>query len=1179
MRALGAAAVSLLAAAPAGAVQHLDSAPLMPVTRLATGPVVLGDFNGDGRRDVAYALHNPTGVAVTLGNGQGGYGVPVVSQVATSTFSTAEGIVAADFNADGRLDVALVDFATGPSVYLGLGDGRFAGTSLGGEPLNLGLAAGDFDGDGDRDLAMSHRGFTSVAQVFFYRGDGAGTFGAAVVWNLPMLLLPSGLVARDFNGDGRDDVAVADTFANAVAVLLGSATLTPTVRGPFPAGDGSVGIDAADLDGDGRLDLVTADERASTVSVLRGDGTGSFGPATSVPGPVRARRVLIGSFDGDGRLDVAVSGAGVWTYAGDGAGGLLAPRRYGVSGDLAAADLTEDGRLDLLAGPSLMAGDGAGAFAAQRTFPMLPGALAAVTADFDRDGHLDVAAAHAAGSVSVMRGDGLGGFGPASSTLTGTDPVDLVTADFDRDGWPDLAVAHAGTQDVAVLRNDHAGGFARASYPVSGVPQSLAVADFGGDGVVDIAVANETAGAVLVLHGLPDGSFALGGTTLVGNGSLALVAGGFNADGRADLAWARAPSGSNLRVDVLAGTGGEVFVPGTPVALYAAAHALAAADLDGDGALDLVGGGDSQPLPQVSGVGVRLGDGDGGFGPAVLQPPVLAHSLAVADVTRDGRPDLGVFEFSSVATGVHLLGGNGDGSFGPFRAAPVPVGGSGRIVLAADLAEDGRPDLAALVTEGNTLTVLRARDATGGTDLAISVDDAPDPAPGGQPVTFVATVVNHGPLPATGPRVRFRVPLGMSYVSHLPGLPLCAEHDSLVTCDVAALAAGASFELTVVATTTESGTGEPLGWADVHGLSPDETAPADNFTTFRTRISPIDLAISVSDSDDPVQPGQSFHYTLAVANKGAFAASRVFVRCSVPAGVTLAGLPAACDAPNDVDVTCGIQTLSPGQGASFQVDVQAGTFTSVALSANVFADQVDVDPSDNTDVEETRMGLGLPAELGHGSVWRGALPPGSPAQQAFVMRVPPRSSLEVVVDEASGDLSGTLPLALERVQADTSTVVQAGAPVGTGPARTLRWQNTTATPLTQMIRVRSQGCSTGCGPDDTYRLRAYDTTGTFARFNTTGSQDTVVLLHNPATSTATGTLWFWGPEGDLLATRPFTLLARRSLVLGLASLLPGTSGAVTLAHDAGHGGLVGKAVALEPATGFSYDTPLTYRPK
>jgi hypothetical protein len=239
-----------------------------------------------------------------------------------------------------------------------------------------------------------------------------------------------------------------------------------------------------------------------------------------------------------------------------------------------------------------------------------------------------------------------------------------------------------------------------------------------------------------------------------------------------------------------------------------------------------------------------------------------------------------------------------------------------------------------------------------------------------------------------------------------------------------------------------------------------------------------------------------------------------------------------------------------------------------------------VDLSDNTDVEETRMRLGLSAEVAHGSVVRRSLPADTPApQETFVMRVPPRSSFEVVLDEVSGDLSAALPVSLERVQEDASTVVQAGAPVGTGAARALRWQNTTAATLTQLIRVRSQGCSNDCGPDDVFRLRAYDTSATFARFNTTGDQETIVLLQNPAATTVNGTLWFWGPDGALLGSRPFSILARRSFVLNVATMLPGTAGAITLTHDSGYGALAGKAVAIQPATGFSYDTPLTYRPR
>jgi uncharacterized repeat protein (TIGR01451 family) len=1176
-----AAALALGVAAPAGAVPYFSSAPLLPITRLPAGPVTTGDFNGDGHRDVAYAIHNPTGVAVLLGDGQGRYGRPIVSQVASQTSSSAEALVAADLNGDPHLDLVLADFATGPGVYLGLGDGRFSGQSLGGEPLNQGLAVGDFDGDGARDLALTHRGFTTVAQVLVYRGNGSGGFGAPLVWSLPTLLLPAGAVARDFDGDGRDDIAVADNFANGVAILLGSPTLALNLRGPFAAGDGPLGIDAGDLDGDGRWDVAVANQRARTVAIMRGDGTGSLGAPLALPAPADTRRVLLGHFDGDANLDVAVSGLGVWTYRGDGAGGGGSVRRYGVSGELAAADLTADGRLDLVAGPSLLAGDGAGGFAAQRTFPTGPGAQGGVAADFDRDGNTDVAVALSAGSVAVLRGDGQGAFAAPLGVLTGTDVVDVATADFDRDGWPDLAVAHRGTQDVVVLRNNQAGGFARQAYPVGGAPQSLALGDFGGDGGIDIAVTNETAGALLVLHGGGDGTFVPGGTTLVGNGSLALAAGRFNDDAREDLAWFRAPLSANLQTRLLLGTGQETFVLGPPNGLYASDHALAAADLNGDGRLDLVGGGDHQPFPEPGGLGVRLGDGQGGFGGPVYQPPVQVSGLAVRDFTGDGTPDVAVFESSTVATGVRLLRGGADGVLGLLQEPTIPVGSSGRSLVAGDFDADGRPDLAALAGPGETMTVLLARDAGGGTDLRIAVSGTPDPVGGGQTVHYTATVSNAGPLPATAVRVRLRVPAGLDYLGHTPLPPLCAMAASVVSCDLPSLAAGAVFVLSVDAAAAATGGGQPTGWADVRALAPDELEPRDNFAVVRTVVNPVDLRIAASDSADPVAPGQDFRYTLTVVNEGAFRATRVLAVAELPHGVTLVALPdPSCFSSDGRVVTCGSASLFPRQVRTFPIDVRAATFTSVVLSARVEADQVDVHPANDEVEEQTLMRLALRGELSHGASRRLRLSPGDPAEDRFVVRVPARSAFEVVMDEGSGDLDGAQPVALERLGEDTSSVVQVGAALGTGTARTLRWQNSSAETETHLVRVRSRGCTSDCGLDDTYRLRAWDATGSFARFNTTHDQEVVILVQNPAAAgVVNGTLWFWRGDGALLATRPFSLPARRSLVLQVASLLPGSAGSITLTHDAGYAGLVGKAVAIEPATGFSYDTPLVARPR
>jgi hypothetical protein len=149
--------------------------------------------------------------------------------------------------------------------------------------------------------------------------------------------------------------------------------------------------------------------------------------------------------------------------------------------------------------------------------------------------------------------------------------------------------------------------------------------------------------------------------------------------------------------------------------------------------------------------------------------------------------------------------------------------------------------------------------------------------------------------------------------------------------------------------------------------------------------------------------------------------------------------------------------------------------------------------------------------------------------------------------------------------------------VGTGSALSLRWENTVpGTVNGESIRLRSPACGSGCGTDDVYRLRVHDTTFSIPRFNNAGSQVTVVVMHNPTGQAVSGNIRFWSASGALLWTQPLALAARATLVLNTASLptLQGQGGSVTVAHDAPWGVLQGKTVALEPATGFSFDSPL-----
>lgn len=218
-------------------------------------------------------------------------------------------------------------------------------------------------------------------------------------------------------------------------------------------------------------------------------------------------------------------------------------------------------------------------------------------------------------------------------------------------------------------------------------------------------------------------------------------------------------------------------------------------------------------------------------------------------------------------------------------------------------------------------------------------------------------------------------------------------------------------------------------------------------------------------------------------------------------------------------------------------------------------------------------------ELLHGSDQLhdlGALPGPVADEDWYRLSQKSYSSYEAVADATSGDIGATLNL--QRIASDGSTVAQLSVAVGVGFSRSLRWANTTALAVDdQYVRVTSGTCTTDCGPDDVYRIRFYDTTQAVPRFNNSGSQITVLLLQNPTSYDINGTVYFWNTSGGLIAPSPFTLTSRQLLALNTSTVAPGAGGSLTIAHDGRFGDIAGKTVALEPATGFSFDSPMVSR--
>jgi hypothetical protein len=157
-------------------------------------------------------------------------------------------------------------------------------------------------------------------------------------------------------------------------------------------------------------------------------------------------------------------------------------------------------------------------------------------------------------------------------------------------------------------------------------------------------------------------------------------------------------------------------------------------------------------------------------------------------------------------------------------------------------------------------------------------------------------------------------------------------------------------------------------------------------------------------------------------------------------------------------------------------------------------------------------------------------------------------------------------------------VVLNSAAAGAGASRSLRFTNNSDVPdESNFVRVQSAGCTAACGPEDVYRIRAWETTYRVARYNNSSSQVTVLLVENSSASPVNATAWFWSSTGTLQGSQSFFVDPKGLFTLNTATVAPGSSGSVTISNDGPYGALTGKAVAVEPATGFTFDTPLLPR--
>ncbi|HEV2379464.1 MAG TPA: alkaline phosphatase family protein [Terriglobia bacterium] len=278
----------------------------------ATGPgpdaLAVGDFNGDGKLDVAVANGNDSStISILLGNGDGTFTSAPNSPLSVDAAEPVW-VGVADLNGDGKLDLLVAsDKDNTLSVFLGNGDGTFDPTSVlpnaGQGPVAV--AVGDFNGDGKLDLAQANHIDNTVGIL---KGNGDGTF-TALTTRAATGKGPQGIVAADFNGDGKLDLAVANETDNTISVLFGNGDGTFKTGVTYTAGASPVGIATEDVNGDGKLDLITANQAANTISLLLGSANGTFGGHSDYAVGSSSSGLAVADFNGDGRLDVMVADA------------------------------------------------------------------------------------------------------------------------------------------------------------------------------------------------------------------------------------------------------------------------------------------------------------------------------------------------------------------------------------------------------------------------------------------------------------------------------------------------------------------------------------------------------------------------------------------------------------------------------------------------------------------------------------------------------------------------------------------------------------------------------------------------------------------------------------------------------------------------------------------------------
>ncbi len=635
--------------------------------------------------------------------------------------SRVTSVAAADLDGDGNQDLVATDAQGRVTLLLGDGAGRFARVqAIGRVRAKSSVVLGDIDGDGWIDILGVPRG-RSIHALTMFANHGGGGFRSRTV--LLDVLPGSRLLAADFDRDGALDVAVTTADQSGIAVLLNDGTGALLDVGILPAPRKLSQLAAADFDEDGWVDLLAAfDTRDQAPLLYRGLSTGAFAAPRALTDAPGGGTIV--DLNDDGHQDLIACAPSpattcrAWFGSGGGTFRTIPPATGTFVGhqlrSVAASDLDHDGTPDFV-GVSraddrvvIFFRNTDGTVSSRLVLPTGRRPRALAIGDLNGDGRPDLVVGNeATNDLSVFLNAGGRRFTallPITLSAAGRVPSAIAIGDLDGDGKPDVVVAFQLSSNIAIFRNiggDLAGGglAGAGTWPTGDNPQDVAIADVDGDGLPDILTVNR--------DGIPPKPEPTATPTPVETPEPPDPP---SADTTPDDPDMPTPTVTPTRTPHPTPTAtGKGLMTGSLTLYHADAgtsaytrtelrsggispQALAVADLNGDGAPDLVVV-NSQASGQSGTVVTFLNDGAGHFGaPAAVhrRGRETPRALCVGDVDGDPFPDIAV---ASLGTNdVLILRGDGAGGWRRDERT-FPVGQYPRTLACTDVDGDGKTDV------------------------------------------------------------------------------------------------------------------------------------------------------------------------------------------------------------------------------------------------------------------------------------------------------------------------------------------------------------------------------------------------------------------------------------------------------------------------------------------------------